>query len=116
MTSILEVERSLNSCTLAVHRPLAYFRSDNLKTFCKYAKSIIKDANCFVKKWEMAATTTNQRLKGTCIAWVHHFPSAAANFTILPIIVVRKKGYICVFRIDFFRGLPEVPFRLRPKA
>ena len=33
MTSILEVERSLNSCTLAVHRPLAYFRSANLKTF-----------------------------------------------------------------------------------
>ena len=23
-----------------------------------------------LKKWEMAATTTNQRLKGTCIAWV----------------------------------------------
>ena len=50
MTGILEVERSLDSCTLAVHRPLAYFRSANLKTFCKYAKSIIKDVNCFVKK------------------------------------------------------------------
>ena len=73
MTSILEVDRSLDSCTLAVHRPLAYFRSANLKTFCKYAKSMIKDANCFVKKWEMAAATTNQRLKGTCIAWVHEY-------------------------------------------
>ena len=35
MTGILEVERSLDSCTLAVHRPLAYFRSANVKTFCK---------------------------------------------------------------------------------
>ena len=24
----------------------------------------------FLKKWEMAATTTNERSKGTCIAWV----------------------------------------------
>ena len=35
LTSSLEVERSLDSCTLAVHRPLAYFRSANVKTFCK---------------------------------------------------------------------------------
>ena len=45
MTGILEVERSLDSCTLAVHRPLAYFRSANVKTFCKYTKFIIKDVN-----------------------------------------------------------------------
>ena len=45
MTSILEVERSLDSCTLAVHMPLAYIRSANVKTFCKYAKSIIKDVS-----------------------------------------------------------------------
>ena len=45
MTGILEVERSLDSCTLAVHRPLAYVRSANVKTFCKYTKFIIKDVN-----------------------------------------------------------------------
>ena len=45
LTSSLEVERSLDSCTLAVHRPLAYFRSANVKTFCKYTKFIIKDVN-----------------------------------------------------------------------
>ena len=50
MTSILEFERSLNSCTLVVQRPLAYFRSANVKTFCKYEKSIENDVNCFVQK------------------------------------------------------------------
>ena len=42
MTGILEDERSLDSCTLAVHSPLAYFISAIVKTFCKCAKSIIK--------------------------------------------------------------------------
>ncbi len=42
LTSSLEVERSLDLCTLAVHRPLAYFISALVKTFCKCAKSIIK--------------------------------------------------------------------------
>ena len=44
LTSSLEVERSLDSCTLAVHRPLAYFRSANLKTFCRefVADSVIQ--------------------------------------------------------------------------
>ena len=70
MTSILEVERSLNSCTLAVHRPLAYFRSANLKTFCKYAKFIIKDVNCFVKKMGNGCNNNKSKIKSTCIAWV----------------------------------------------
>ena len=50
MTSILEVERSLNSCMLVVQRPLAYFRSANLKTFYKYAKSIRKMLIALLKK------------------------------------------------------------------
>ena len=58
MTSILEVEQSLNLCTLPVHRPLAYFRSADVINFCKYAKSIIKDVNCIVKKMGNAATAT----------------------------------------------------------
>ena len=70
MTSILEVERSLNSCTLAVHRPLAYFRSANVKTFCKYAKSIVNDVNCFVKKMGNGCNNNKSKIKSTCIAWV----------------------------------------------
>ena len=63
MTSILEVERSLNSCTLVVHRPLAYFRSANVKTFCKYAKSIVNDLNCFVKKMGNGCNNNKSKIK-----------------------------------------------------
>ena len=97
MTSILEVDRSLNSYTLAVHRPLAYFRSANVKTFCKYAKSIIKDVNCFVKKWEMVATTTNQRLKAPallgCLKMISLFQcSCSLDLTLCSFLV---KFFLC---------------------
>ena len=49
MTSILKVERSRNSCVLAVHRPLAYFRSANLNR-CHVTQNIIRLSNFF---WAM---------------------------------------------------------------
>ena len=70
MTSSLEFERSLNSCMLVVQRPLAYFRSANVKTFCKYAKSIVNDVNCFVKKMGNGCNNNKSKIKSTCIAWV----------------------------------------------
>ena len=46
ITSILEVERSVDSCMRAGYMHLAYFRSAVVKTLCKYAKSIIKHVHC----------------------------------------------------------------------
>ena len=108
MTSILEVERSLNSCTLAVQRPLAYFRSANVKTFCKYAKSIVNNVNCFVKKMGNGCNNNKSKIKSTCIAWVPKnditFPVQLQTSQYYQLLWSGKKGifvcFVLIFVID----------------
>ena len=121
MTSILEFERSLNSCMLVVQRPLAYFRSANVKTFCKYAKSIVNDVNCFVKKMGNGCNNNKSKIKSTCIAWVPKnditFPVQLITLQYQQLLWSGKKGifvcFVLIFAGVYWRCL--VGFGQRPK-
>ena len=58
-----------------------------------------------LKKWEMAATTTNQRLKGTCIAWVPKnditFPVQLQTSQYYQLLWSGKKGIFVCFVLIF---------------
>ena len=58
-----------------------------------------------LKKWEMAAATTNRRLKGTCIAWVHKyditFPVQLQTSQYYQLLWSGKKGIFVCFVLIF---------------
>ena len=75
----------------------------------------------FFKKWEMAATTTNERSKGTCIAWVPKnnitFPVQLQTSQYYQLLWSGKKGIFVCF-VLIFAGVYRrylIGFGQRPK-
>ena len=134
LTSSLEVERSLDSCTLAVHRPLAYFRSANVKTFCKIhnKSSFIRALNRlfrlvlqYILRW-LISLQMNYRRQNEIFGIGIYFQAFIYISTVIHLIlvVVVKLNFYCwikslthvwelpicpfIFQIDFLNSIPPI--------
>ena len=134
MTSILEVERSLDSCTLAVHRPLAYFRSANVKTFCKIhnKSSFIRALNRlfrlvlqYILRWLISLRMNYRRQNEIFGIGIYFQPFIYISTVIhLILVVVVKLNFYCwikslthvwelpicpfIFQVDFLNSIPPI--------